>query len=201
MKLKRLLAYIIDILIVGFIASAISSIEVINPYYDNYIEAYEKYSKEMDSLNEDNVFDKIKSEEFVLDYQNVLKYGVYSSVICITCYILYFGGFQKWNKNQTVGKKLMRLKVVNKNNKDDVKVWQYLIRTLIVYNLFFSGLNVCLALCFNTKLFFTLSLIVSIIGYVITYFGYGMILFRKDGKGLHDLISGTEVMEVKNVIN
>ena len=55
MKLKRLLAYIIDILIVGFIASAISSIEVINPYYDNYIEAYEKYSKEMDSLNEDNV--------------------------------------------------------------------------------------------------------------------------------------------------
>ena len=44
-------------------------------------------------------------------------------------------------------------------------------------------------------------MIVSIIGYVITYFGYGMILFRKDGNGLHDLISGTEVMEVKNVIN
>lgn len=63
--------------------------------------------------------------------------------------------------------------------------------------MFFSGLNVCLALCFNTKLFFTLSLIVSIIGYVITYLGYGMILFRKDGKGLHDLLSGTEVMEVK----
>lgn len=115
--------------------------------------------------------------------------------------MLYFVGFQKWNKNQTVGKKLMNLKVVNKNKKDDVKVWQYLVRTLIVYNLFFSGLNVCLALCFNTKLFFTLSLIVSIIGYVITYLGYGMILFRKDGKGLHDLLSGTEVMEVKNVIN
>ena len=89
----------------------------------------------------------------------------------------------------------------DKNKKDDVKVWQYLIRTLIVYNLFFSGLNVCLALCFNTKLFFTLSLIVSIIGYVITYLGYAMILFRNDGKGLHDLLSGTEVMEVKNVIN
>ena len=101
MKLKRLLAYIIDILIVGFVASALANIDILNPYLDNYIEAYEKYSKEMDSLNEDNVFDKIKSEEFVLDYQNVLKYGVYSSVICITCYILYFGGFQKWNKNQT----------------------------------------------------------------------------------------------------
>ena len=201
MKLKRLLAYVIDILIVGFIASAISSIEVINPYYDNYIEAYEKYSKEMDSLNEDNVFDKIKSEEFVLDYQNVLKYGVYSSVICITCYILYFGGFQKWNKNQTVGKKLMRLKVVNKNNKDDVRLWQYILRTIIVYNLLFNSLSVVVSYMFKGNLFFTTSIITSIIGYVITYVGYIMILFRKDGKGLHDLLSGTEVMEVKNVIN
>lgn len=69
MKLKRLLAYVIDILIVGFVASALANIDILNPYLDNYIEAYEKYSKEMDSLNEDNVFDKIKSEEFVLDYQ------------------------------------------------------------------------------------------------------------------------------------
>lgn len=196
MKLKRLLAYIIDILIVGFVASAISSIEVINPYCDNYIEAYEKYSKEMDSLNEDNVFDKIKSEEFVLDYQNVLKYGVYSSVICITCYILYFGGFQKWNKNQTVGKKLMRLKVVNKNNKDDVRLWQYILRTIIVYNLLFNSLSVVVSYMFKGNLFFTTSIITSIIGYVITYVGYIMILFRKDGCGLHDFVSGTKVVEV-----
>lgn len=196
MKLKRLLAYVIDILLVGFIASAVSSIEVINPYYDNYIEAYEKYSKEMDSLNEDNVFDKIKSEEFVLDYQNVLKYGVYSSVICITCYILYFGGFQKWNKNQTVGKKLMRLKVVNKNNKDDVRLWQYILRTIIVYNLLFNSLSVVVSYMFKGNLFFTTSIITSIIGYVITYVGYIMILFRKDGCGLHDFVSGTKVVEV-----
>ncbi len=196
MKLKRLLAYVIDILLVGFIASAISSIEVINPYYDNYIEAYEKYSKEMDSLNEDNVFDKIKSEEFVLDYQNVLKYGVYSSAISITCYILYFGGFQKWNKNQTVGKKLMRLKVVNKNNKDDVRLWQYILRTIIVYNLLFNSLSVVVSYMFKGNLFFTTSIITSIIGYVITSVGYIMILFRKDGCGLHDLVSGTKVVEV-----
>lgn len=196
MKLKRLLAYVIDILLVGFIASAISRIEVINPFYDNYIEAYEKYSKELDSLNEDNVFDKIKSEEFVLDYQNVLKYGVYSSVISITCYILYFGGFQKWNKNQTVGKKLMRLKVVNKNNKDEVRMWQYILRTIIVYNLLFNSLNVVVSYVFKDELFFTISIITSIMSYVITYVGYIMILFRKDGCGLHDLVSGTKVVEV-----
>lgn len=196
MKLKRLLAYIIDILIVGFVASALANIDILNPYLDNYIEAYEKYSKKMDSLNEDNVFDKIKSEEFVLDYQNVLKYGVYSSVISIICYILYFGGFQKWNKNQTVGKKLMRLKVVNKNNKDDVRLWQYILRTIIVYNLLFNSLSVVVSYMFKGNLFFTTSIITSIIGYVITYVGYIMILFRKDGCGLHDFVSGTKVVEV-----
>lgn len=201
MKLKRLLAYIIDILIVGFVASALANIDILNPYLDNYLESYESFNETLKNINEENVMDMFYSAEFVSQYQNTLKYSVYSTGISLVCYFLYFVGFQKWNKNQTVGKKLMNLKVVNKNKKDDVKVWQYLIRTLIVYNLFFSGLNVCLALCFNTKLFFTLSLIVSIIGYVITYLGYGMILFRKDGKGLHDLLSGTEVMEVKNVIN
>ena len=201
MKLKRLLAYIIDILIVGFVASALANIDILNPYLDNYLESYESFNETLKNINEENVMDMFYSAEFVNQYQNTLKYSVYSTGISLVCYLLYFVGFQKLNKNQTVGKKLMNLKVVNKNKKDDVKVWQYLIRTLIVYNLFFSGLNVCLALCFNTKLFFTLSLIVSIIGYVITYLGYGMILFRKDGKGLHDLLSGTEVMEVKNVIN
>lgn len=201
MKLKRLLAYIIDILIVGFVASALANIDILNPYLDNYLESYESFNETLKNINEENVMDMFYSAEFVNQYQNTLKYSVYSTGISLVCYLLYFVEFQKWNKNQTVGKKLMNLKVVNKNKKDDVKVWQYLIRTLIVYNLFFSGLNVCLALCFNTKLFFTLSLIVSIIGYVITYLGYAMILFRNDGKGLHDLLSGTEVTEVKNVIN
>lgn len=201
MKLKRLLAYIIDILIVGFVASALANIDILNPYLDNYLESYESFNETLKNINEENVIDMFYSAEFVNQYQNTLKYSVYFTGISFVCYLLYFVGFQKWNKNQTVGKKLMNLKVVNKNKKDDVKVWQYLVRTLIVYNLFFSSLNVCLALCFNTKLFFTLSLIVSIIGYVITYLGYAMIVFRKDGKGLHDLLSGTEVMEVKNVIN
>lgn len=201
MKLKRLLAYIIDILLVGFVASALANIDVLNPYLDKYLESYETFSEKLTSINEENVMDMFSSDEFINQYQDTLKYSAYSTGISLVCYILYFVGFQKWNKNQTVGKRLMNLKVVNKNKKDDVKGWQYVVRTLIVYNLFFNCLNVCLALCLNTKLFFTLSMIVSIIGYVITYVGYGMILFRKNGRGLHDLISGTEVVEVQDVIN
>ena len=136
MKLKRLLAYFIDFLIVGFVASALANIDILNPYLDNYLESYESFNETLNNINEENVMDMFYSAEFVSQYQNTLKYSVYSTGISLVCYLLYFVGFQKWNKNQTVGKKLMNLKVVNKNKKDDVKVWQYLIRTLIVYNLF-----------------------------------------------------------------
>ena len=195
MKIKRLFAYLIDIMIVGFVASALANIDVINPYINEYMESYEKFSEKLSSINGENANEVISSDAFILQYKSTLKYSIYSTGIRFVCYILYFVGFQKWNKNQTVGKKLMKLKIINKDSSDNINVWQYLVRTLILYNLIFGSINVCLSLWLNNKLFFTMSMIVSIIGYVITYLCYAMILFRKDGKGLHDLISKTEVVE------
>ena len=43
MKLKRIIAYIFDIVFVTFLASLISQIEIINPYYDKYLEEYDSY--------------------------------------------------------------------------------------------------------------------------------------------------------------
>ena len=196
MKIKRLFAYLIDIMIVGFVASALANIDVINPYINEYMESYEKFSEKLSSINGENANEVISSDAFILQYKSTLKYSIYSTGISFVCYILYFVGFHKWNKNQTVGKKLMKLKIINKDSSDNINVWQYLVRTLILYNLIFGSINVCLSLWLNNKLFFTMSMIVSIIGYVITYLCYAMILFRKDGKGLHDLISKTEVVEV-----
>ena len=196
MKIKRLFAYLIDIMIVGFVASALANIDVINPYINEYMESYEKFSEKLSSINGENANEVISSDAFIIQYKSTLKYSIYSTGISFVCYILYFVGFQKWNKNQTVGKKLMKLKIINKDSSDNINVWQYLVRTLILYNLIFGSINVCLSLWLNNKLFFTMSMIVSIIGYVITYLCYAMILFRKDGKGLHDLISKTEIVEV-----
>lgn len=193
MKLKRFVAYIIDVLLVGFIASALASITYLNPYYDEYLESYDEYSSILEGIDEDNVFDVIKSNNFINEYRDVIRYGSYASGLSLVCYLLYFVGFQKWNKGQTLGKKLMKIRVVGVN--DGVSFWQYLIRTLIVYNLLFNGLNVIFAWCFEENLFFTISIITSIIGYIVTYVCYGLILFRKDGMGLHDKLSKTKVVE------
>ena len=55
MKLRRLLAYIIDILIVGFVASALANIDILNPYLDNYLESYESFNETLKNINEENV--------------------------------------------------------------------------------------------------------------------------------------------------
>lgn len=192
MKLKRFIAYIIDIFIVSFIATGLSSIEVINPYYDKYLDSYEEYQEVITS---EDIESKIYSSEFKEIFKNINKYGSISSIISISCYLLYFVGFQKWNKNQTVGKKLMKIKVVSKDSKD-VKLWQYLLRSIIVYNLLFNLLIVIESFILSSSLFFTISIITSIIGYVVTDVCVLMIIIRKDNLGLHDYLSKTEVVEV-----
>lgn len=193
MKFKRFCAYLIDIMIVSFIATCLSSIIVINPYYDKYFEKYEEMNEIMDSAVDEDKLDFFTDSEFKDVYQMVVKYGSISSLISLGCYLLYFIGFQKWNKNQTVGKKLMKIKLISKDN-ENVSLGQYFVRTIIIYNLLFTSLNVALSFMFSSSNFFVISLIVSLIGEIITCICYFMILFRKDELGLHDILGKTKVV-------
>lgn len=191
MKIKRLVAYLIDILIVGFIASSLSSISIINPYYDKYLEVYDDYQEVFESDISD--LDEIFNSDFKGMYHNLVKYSSISNIISLSCYLLYFVGFQKWNKNQTVGKKLMKIKVVG--NSETVSILSYILRSVIVYNLLFPSINIINSFILNDNLFFTSSIILSIIGSVVTYACLLMIIIRKDNLGLHDIMSKTKVVE------
>ena len=195
MKLRRIVAYLIDIMIVGFVASALSSIELFNPYYNNYLESYDSFSETLNSIDETNVTTVINSELFINQLQNTLKYSVCSMIISLVCYLLYFVGFQKWNKNQTVGKKLMKIKVVNVDNSENISVINYAVRTIILYNSLFNFIGLCVAFYLNGSTFLNTFMIVSLIGYILTYIGYIMIIIRKDERGLHDIMGFTKVVE------
>lgn len=198
MRLKRFGAFIIDILIVGIVASSLSSIYFINPYYDKYTETNKALEETVKSLNQDNVRDVINSDLFVNQVQNTLKYSVCSNLISLGCYLLYFVGFQKWNKNQTVGKKLMKIKVVNIDGTNKISIWDYAVRTIVVYNLLFGSIGLCLAFYLTGKTFLINYAIVNVVGSLITYAGYLTILFREDCRGLHDILGFTKVIETDN---
>lgn len=194
MKWKRLGAYLIDYTFVILLATLIAQIHVINPYYDNYQAAYEKYEEVISDVNVNNSLSYIKSSEYASNYHDVIKYGSVISSISIVCTLLYFVGFQKWNKGQTLGKKMFGLKLVNDEG-ENPSLLAYILRTVIIYNVLINMLIIILAFLCKGLVFVILSIILNFVGNILVYGSAACIFLRKDNKGLHDIIAKTNVVD------
>lgn len=192
-KLKRIGAYLIDYAFVILLASLIGQLEFLNPYYNEYQESYEKYVSLTENLTVENAVGFVQDEDFMVTYQEFYRYGTAVNIISIIVYLLYFVGFQKWNKGQTLGKKMFNLRVVDKN-KDTVSWLRLFIRTVIAYNLLFNVVLIILCNCTSALVFTRLALVINGISSIIMYAILISVLVRKDNKGFHDLIMGTEVV-------
>ena len=124
---KRFVAFIIDILIISFVATMIcvpfSNVENTNKLEEDYLN------------NTQAFFDKKISIE---DYQKIQVSYVYNTakdsgltrIVTVLLGILYFGLLQFYLKGQTFGKKLLHIKV--KSDEGDLTINQLLFRALIV---------------------------------------------------------------------
>ncbi len=187
---KRILAYLIDVVIVLFASSMLSSISYLNPQLETYNKYYDEYSEKTKDY-----LDKKTADDEYLQITNDYSYklernSVYSSIISVVTILLYFGVFQKYNNGQTLGKKLLNIRV-----KGNLNVFKYLLRTAIIYNVFINVAKIILIVALDqnqyliaNKYLYALALVVEVTTIV-------MIMLRKDHKGLHDLIVGSEVIE------
>lgn len=196
-KLRRIGAYLIDYIFVIFLIGLISQINIINPYYDEYYEAYQEYETMTNDILPSNALETVFKSDYINTYQNVLKYGTSISIISIIVYLLYFIGFQKWNNNQTLGKKLFNLKIVNKDKSKPVSWVQYIVRTIVIYNIIFNCLSLVFVWTLHDKSFIIATMIINAFSYLITYGSLLLILFRTDNKGIHDIICKTAIVENK----
>ena len=181
-KLQRLGAYIIDYIFILLLITLLGQIRFLNPTFDEYYKTYDESMEMINNTNEEDIFKLLESEEYSLANYNLAKYSVSISIISIIVYLGYFVGFQKWNKNQTLGKKLFNIEVASIEN-TDVKWWQILLREII------------LILFLNVNSYFMISNIILAISSLIFLINVILILFRKDGRGLHDLLAKTIVVE------
>ena len=187
---KRILAYLIDVVIVLLASSMLSSISYLNPQLETYNKYYDEYSEKTKDY-----LDKKTADDEYLQITNDYSYklernSVYSSIISVVTILLYFGVFQKYNNGQTLGKKLLNIRV-----KGNLNVFKYLLRTAIIYNVFINVAKIILIVALDqnqyliaNKYLYALALVVEVTTIV-------MIMLRKDHKGLHDLIVGSEVVE------
>ena len=193
-KLQRLGAYIIDYLFILLLITLLGQIRFLNPTFDKYYETYDEYMELIENVNESNVLEIIESEEYSIANYNLSKYSVNMSIISILVYIGYFAGFQKWNKGQTLGKKLFNIEVSNVNE-GNIKWWQLILREFIIYNLWAEILYVIFILLLSANSYFVISNTILFVTFIISFVNILFVLFRKDGRGLHDLLAKTIVVE------
>lgn len=193
-KVKRIGAYIIDYLFVFLLITMLSQIRVLNPSYEEYAESYVRYEEMMDDLTVDNAVEIAKSQEYMQVNYDLSKYSVSISIISLVVYLAYFVGFQKWNNNQTLGKKLFNIQVVGNENKK-VGWLQLLWREVVLYNLIWEVLAIVSIWVFNYEGYMYASSLLTFIAGAIIWVNIFFVVIRNDSRGIHDFLAKTKVVE------
>ncbi len=195
---KRIIAYLLDILLVFFVASLVTSIRFINPYYDKYVETYEKYSDVLDQYSKGDIDENEMIELNSDNYYYLTKYSISSNIAIIVVLILYFGVFQKFNHGATIGKQIMKIKVVSKDDKDP-SILKYFIRALFSFYVYVGSiipltLSTILVFIVKAKNYMMVNTIISYAFLIFAIVNFAMICTRKDKRGIHELLSQTKVV-------
>ena len=244
--LKRIGAYLIDIILVSLVATLISSNNYINKdykkysetykeynnKYESYVDYYEKienfyedkkisekeykkliefeetYTKDLVNFYEDKKIDKDEYDSIIenlnLEYSNVeinysyklLKYSSIPTIVNLMCILLYFVVFQFYFGGKTLGKRLMKLKVVSNNTKK-TNIVNYLIRCLVVNEVLINTISLICLIVLSKNSYIAYNKIIYVITYILEMVILFMIVFDKNNRGLHDYISNTKVIEDK----
>lgn len=195
-KVKRFIAFIIDIFIVSIISEALSNVSFINIYKDKYIETYSEYQKVYDEFVDNKItLEKYNSNVIHYNYE-LSKLSIISNSIYIVIFIAYFVGINCLYEGQTLGKKLMNIKIVGEND-NKISAWIYLLRTILITGIFGTFLLTISILIFKENMYYNFSYIIGLIQYIFQLIVGISIVVNKNGKGLHDLICKTKVIELK----
>lgn len=187
----RLVAYIIDVTLVSIVCSGILFLFPKNENYSKYLKEYQEVQTNFidNKIEADEYIHKVADITYDIDYSNVL-----SMIVEVVLLILYFIVFQFYNKGQTFGKKLMKLRVVN-NNGNELTLNQVTCRALIIDSILINLFMIAALLFSGRNYYYYASLSLQIFSGIIIFVTLMMIFFRKDGRGLHDIVTGTKVIQ------
>ena len=249
---KRIVAYLLDIILISMFSSLISSIPFINKDYNEYRNTYGEYSdkiKDFNNLKNDfndyssdyeislEEYEKLtndypsyadyfknKYEELNLsneklddDMKNTIilelidinkdifndyayklaKLEIIPSIINIVCIIVYFVFVQYFLNGQTLGKRILNIKVVKKNN-EKASILNLFIRTIILMGTIFTVCNlVCLQFLSKTD-YLNINFYISCASNICSFAIIVVLCINKGEVGLHDLIGNTKVVPIDN---
>ena len=189
--IQRFAAFILDVFIVSMVASMIAY-----PFLD--MNSIDKLSESSTQIVEDYMKQEISIEEYTnesisVSYEMARKQGILS-LITIFLNVLYFVVFQIKNDGQTIGKKLLKIKV-SSNDGSQLTMNQMIFRSLIINSILIDMVNFCVLLFTNQTAYFYGVGILSMVQFIMIAASGFMVMFSDKRQGIHDLIAHTDVVK------
>ena len=206
MKIKRISAYILDSLILlMFVSFLITPIQLNDK---KVFTEFKEHSKEILGVTADYI--KVVSSNDVkksLELEKKVKslgenskklqykhrYSLYflsQKILTVLLTIVYFVIFPLFNNGQTLFKKIFKIKV------EYDTILKYLLREEMARNFVLTSLILYFIASFNYSLFSLYLGYITPITLSFMIINFIVFLVNKDNKALHDIIAGTNVVEV-----
>ena len=202
MKIKRISAYILDSLILLMLVSFL-----ITPIQLNDKKVFTEFKEHLDVtadyikvVSSNDVKKSLELEKKVkslgenskkLQYKH--RYSLYflsQKILTVLLTIVYFVIFPLFNNGQTLFKKIFKIKV------EYDTILKYLLREEMARNFVLTSLILYFIASFNYSLFSLYLGYITPITLSFMIINFIVFLVNKDNKALHDIIAGTNVVEV-----
>lgn len=192
---KRVLAYLVDIMIISFVSLLLT-------YFVPTSENYNKLNKEFETLTIDYRNQEVTMEEYLekgtdINYQ-LNKEGVPQTIVSTVLSIIYFVVLTYFMNGETLGKKLMKIKITSNNDKK-LTMNNYLIRALVIDSVLMNIITIITILLFSKDVYLTSYNIISYVFSFVYIVSLAMILFSKNGRGLQDILANTKVISTETI--
>lgn len=195
---QRFVAFMIDLILVSFITSLVTAIiptnSSIDKLYDQQVKIVENYTA-----------GKITMQEYVnqlvdINYDIAKQTGIIT-LVSIAISLLYYVLYVYRNDGQSIGKKMMKIKIQKKDKDKELTMNDLLFRTMILQGTLVSIIGFCTILFLDKDTYLATNSLLNLIQYSILIISFFLVAFTKERQGLHDMVAKTEVVCTNTVLN
>lgn len=192
---KRFSAYIIDIMLLGLF------LLVINYFIpDNHNVSV--LNQELNSINELALKNDISMGTYMTHFASIIhdldRERIMMSIINAMLIIGYFVAVPYFKNGKTFGNYIVGIRIV-REDKEYLSLNNLLIRNIVINGLGYLLISLTLIYIFPSLLYFIVVSILGFIQIILVIISAFMIIYRKDKRGLQDILSYTKVIVDKNL--
>ena len=195
---QRFVAFMIDLILVSVFTSLVTAIiptnSSIDKLYNQQVKIVENYTS-----------GKIAMQEYVnqlvdINYDIAKQTGIIT-LVSIAISLLYYVLYVYKNDGQSIGKKIMRIKIKKKDKDKELTMNDLLFRTMILQGTLVSIIGFCTILFLDKDTYLATNSLLNLIQYSILIISFFLVAFTKEKQGLHDMVAKTEVVCTNTVLN